>query len=213
VFIIFEEHVLSSEGDGRYSRLYMMTFRTQRLTIIFSGLQHMCQNDSELASASLSAFLISFERRSSLYIVIRAGILASCANISKRKGASSPELEVFFNTQSNRTSCCFSFPSVGTEARTGISTDVVGCCVSSVVFSYCLRYDFSDRVPVGWGAASCAVKACFSFSESLREAIVTLSLSGKIETTLQDFPFSLGFFESLCLSLVRFGCTHMIAPT
>jgi len=140
-----------------------------------------------------------------------AKILASCASISKRKGASSPGPEVFFNTRSNQTSFCFSFPGIGTEARTGISADVIGCCVSSVVFSYCLRYDFSDRVPVGWGVASCAVKACFSFSESLREGIVTLSSSGEIETTLQDFSFGLGFFEFHCLSLARSECTYMIS--
>jgi len=38
-----------------------------------------------LASASLSASLISFERRSNSCRVIRAGILASCANMSKWK--------------------------------------------------------------------------------------------------------------------------------
>ena len=70
--------------------------------------------------------------------MIRAEILASYANISKRKGASSPGHEVFFNIRSNRTSFCFSFPGIKTEARTGIFADVVGCCVSSVVFSIVL---------------------------------------------------------------------------
>ena len=93
-------------------------------------------------------------------MVIRARILASYANILKRKGMSSPGPKGLFKTRSKRTYFCFSFPGVGTEARTGISTDVVGCCVSSVVFSYCLRYDFPDRVPVGWGVVACAVKAC-----------------------------------------------------
>jgi len=54
------------------------------------------------------------------------------------------------------------------------------------------------------------MKSCFSFLESLKEAIVTLSSSGKTETTLQDFPFGLAFFESHYSSLARFGCTHMI---
>jgi len=27
MFIVFDEHVLSSEGDGRHFWLYMMTFR------------------------------------------------------------------------------------------------------------------------------------------------------------------------------------------
>ena len=82
-------------------------------------------------------------------MVIRAGILASWANMSKRKGMSSPGPEGFFRTWSNRTSFGFSFPLVGTEAGAGIFTDVVCCGVSSVAFSYCFKYDFPDRVPVG----------------------------------------------------------------
>ena len=78
------------------------------------------RNDSELASASLSASLVSFERRRSSCMVIRAGILASWANMSKRKGVSSPGPEGFFRTWSNRTSFGFSFPLVGTEADAGI---------------------------------------------------------------------------------------------
>jgi len=37
-----------------------------------------------------------------------------------------------------------------------------------------------------------------------------LSSSGKTETTLQDFPFDLDFFESHYLSWARSWCTHMI---
>ena len=44
------------------------------------------KKDSELASASLSVSVVSFERQSSSFRVIRAGILASCASISKQKG-------------------------------------------------------------------------------------------------------------------------------
>ena len=79
-------------------------------------------------------------------MVIRARILASWANISKRKGVSSPGPEGFFRTWLNRTSFGFSFPLVGTEADAGTCTDVVCCCVSSVAFSYYFKYDFSDRV-------------------------------------------------------------------
>ena len=58
-------------------------------------------------------------------MVIRAGILANWANTLKRKGISSPGPEDFFRTRSNQTSFYFSFPEVGTEAGTGIFTDVV----------------------------------------------------------------------------------------
>ena len=127
----------------------MMTFRTQGLSVT-SRVSGICvRNDSKLASASLSASLVSFERRSNLSMVVRAKILASWANMSKRKGTSSPGSEGFFKTRSNQTSFSFSFPEVGTEAGTGISTDVVCYCISLVVFSYCFKYDFPDRVPGG----------------------------------------------------------------
>ena len=106
---------------------------------------------------------------------------------------SSPGPEGFFRAWSNRTSLGFSFPLVGTRADAGIYTDVVCCCISSVDFSYCLKYDFPDRVPVGWGTSACVVQACFCPSESLREADIRLSSSGKTEMTLQDLPFDLGF--------------------
>ena len=82
-------------------------------------------------------------------MVIRAGILANWANMSKRKGMLSPGPEGFFRTWSNQISFCFSFPEIGTGAGMGTCTDVVYCCVSSVIFSYCFKYDFPDRVPVG----------------------------------------------------------------
>jgi len=51
------------------------------------GINSTCvRKDSESASASLSASLVFLEILSSSCRVIRAGILASCANISKRKG-------------------------------------------------------------------------------------------------------------------------------
>jgi len=103
--------------------------------VSFSEASRICiRNDSELANVSLSASLVSFERRNSSCIVIRARILASCTNISKWKRASSPRPKVFFNTRSNQTSFYFSFLGIGAEARTGTSPDVVGRYVSSVAF-------------------------------------------------------------------------------
>jgi len=96
------------------------------------GISGMCViNDSELASAPVSASLVSFERLSSSCMVIRAGILASWASMSKRKGALSPGLEGFFRTWSNQTSFCFSFPEVGTGAGMGTCTNVICCCLIS----------------------------------------------------------------------------------
>ena len=146
-------------SNSRYFQLYMMTFRTPGLSVIPRGFWHMCRNDSELASASLSASLVSFKRWSSLYMVIQAGILASWANMSKQKGMLSPEPEGFFRTWSNQASFCFFFPEVGTRAGMGTCTDVVCCCISSVICSYYFKYDFSDRVPVGWGISACVVQA------------------------------------------------------
>jgi len=128
--------------------------------------------------------------------------------MSKRKGVSSPGPEGFFRTWSNRTSFGFSFPLVGTEAGASICTDVV----SSVAFSYCFKYDFLDRVPVGWGISARVVQACFFPSESLRKVAMRLSSSGRMEITLQDLPFDLDFFESRCSSWTRSGFIHMIFP-
>ena len=115
VFVVFEEHVLSCERDGRYFWLYMMTFGTKEL-LSSSGISDICvRNNSELASASISASLVSFERRSSSCMVIRAGILATWANMSKRKEMSSPRPEGFFRMQLNRTSFCFLFLKSGLE--------------------------------------------------------------------------------------------------
>ena len=86
MLIILEKHILSCESNSRYFRLYIMTFRARGLSVTL-GISGICvRNDSELASASLSASLVSLERRRSLCMVIRAGILASWANMSKRKG-------------------------------------------------------------------------------------------------------------------------------
>jgi len=148
VFIILEEHVLSYESNCRYFRLYMMTFRARGLSVILRGLWQCVRNDSESASASLSASLVSFKRRSSSCMVIRAGILANWANMSKRKGILSPGPGGFFRTWSKRTSFCFSFPIVGIGAGIGTCTNVVCCCVSLVILLYYFKYDFLDRVPI-----------------------------------------------------------------
>jgi len=159
---------------------------------------------SESASASLSASLISFERQSSSYKVIRARILASCANISRRKGALSPLGGSFFNDLSNRTSFYFPLSSGGdgTEAWTGaVAPNVVRYCVSSGVWSYRRMYGFLDQMPTGCEVVGCVIKASFSSSESLSEAIVTTSSSVVREMALHDLPLSLGLLDSHCLSL------------
>ena len=138
------------------------------------------RKDSELASTSLSASLTSFERRSSSCRVIRAGILASCANMSKRKGALSPFGGSFFNNLLDQTSFCFLLSSGGdgVEAWTGaVVPNVIGYCVFSGVWSYCRKYGFPDGVPTGCEVASCAARVSFSPSESLREGTVTESSS------------------------------------
>jgi len=60
-------------------------------------------------------------------------------------------------------------------------------------------------------AVGCAVKANFFSSESLREAIVTVSSSVVRETTLHDLTLSLGLLESHCSSLTISGWTHMVS--
>jgi len=79
------------------------------------------RKDSESASASLNTSFISFERQSSSCKVIRAGILANCANMSKQKRVLSPLKESFLKDLSNRTSFCFplSNDGDGAEAWTG----------------------------------------------------------------------------------------------
>jgi len=144
-------------------------------------------------------------------MVIRAWILVSWANISKGKGTSSSNLKVSSRRDQTRLLSAFLFLKSGLKLEQVFllkSLAVVSC----LVFSYCFKYDFSDRVPVGWSASACAVKVCLSFSESLKEAIVILSSSGKTETMLQDFSFDLDFFESHYLSWARSWWTHMISP-
>jgi len=114
--------------------------------------------------------------------------------MSKRKGTLSPGPEGFFRTWSNCTSFCFSFPEVGTGAGMGTCTDVACCCVSSVIFSLCFKYDFPDRIPVGWGTSICVVQACLSPSESLREAVITLPSSDKTEN-VTGFALWLRFLQ------------------
>ena len=96
------------------------------------GIASTCvKKDSESASASLNASLVSFERRSNSCRVRQARILGSCANISKRKGALSPLEGFFFKNLSNQTSFCFSLFSGrdGVEAWTGaVILNVIGCC-------------------------------------------------------------------------------------
>ena len=170
------------------------------------------KNNFELASASLSAYLISLERRSSSCRVIRAGILANCANMLKPKGALIPWEGVFFNALSKRTSFCFSLSSarmmpgqvqwlptlldVVYSRRSGRTVTCTTCQTE-----YCLR---------GGGLTA---KTRFSSSESLSEANVTTLSSIAMETTLQDLPLSLGWIDFHCSSLTIFGYTHMFPQT
>jgi len=162
--------------------------------------------DSELASASLSASLVSFERRSSSCRVIQVGILASYANMSNWKGTLRLCEEIFFNAFSNWTSFCFSLSSGwdGAWAWIVVVPDVVGCCVSSGIWLYCRKYHFPDR-PTGWEVAGCAAKANFYSFESLREATVTVSSSVAREMVLHDLSLSLSLMYSYCLSLTIHG--------
>ena len=62
LFIVLEEHVLGSESDSGYFQLDIMTFRARGLSVIL-GVSGICvRNDSELANASLSAYLVSLSR-------------------------------------------------------------------------------------------------------------------------------------------------------
>ena len=90
MLIIFNEHILGSEGDGWHLSLHQMTLGARSPVVISTDLSTCVRKDSESASASLSASLVSFESQSSSCRVIRARILASCANMSKRKGVLSP---------------------------------------------------------------------------------------------------------------------------
>ena len=62
--------------------------------------------------------------------------------------------------------------------------DVIGCCVSSDVWSYYRKYCLSDCVPTVYEVADCVAKANFSSSELLKEVIVVMSSSTAREMTL-----------------------------
>jgi len=143
------------------------------------------------------------ERRSSSCRLIRAGILANCANMSKQKGVLSPLEGFFFKDSSKRISFCFSLSfSTGTWTGAGIP-NVVGWDAPSGVCLYCRKYCLPDRVPTGCDMEGCAAKACFSPSKSLREGTVTESPSATREMALHDFP--LGLLVSYCLYLTISG--------
>jgi len=82
MLIIFEEHVLRSEGNGWHLSLHRMVRDTEPSSSLGIAGTYV-RKISESVSASLSTSLISFERKSSLYKVIRARIVASCANMPK----------------------------------------------------------------------------------------------------------------------------------
>ena len=189
MLILFEKHVLNSEGDGWHLSLYQMTLG-RGISLSSIGVTGTCvRKVSESERASLSVSLVSFERWSSSYRVIQAEILARCALMSKRKGALSPFGGSFFNDLSNQISFCFPLSNGGgcAEAWTGaVVPDVIDCCVSWGVWSYCRRYNFPGRVPISCEVAGFATKASFSSSESLREVIVTASSSVAREMTLHD---------------------------
>ena len=80
------------------------------------GVSDICvRNDSELASAFLSASLVSFERRSSSCMVIRVEILANWANMSKQKGMLSPGLKASSGSGQTELLFAFLFPLSGPE--------------------------------------------------------------------------------------------------
>ena len=173
---VLEEHVFRGVGDGTCTCV---------------------RNDSVSASTSLSASLVFLERRSRSCRVIRPRILANCANMSKRKGALSPREGFFFKNSSKRISFYFSL-SLGTGAWTSAAvSDVVGGCAPLGIWSYYHKYCLPEHVPTGCEIAGCIVKASFSSSESLREAIVTESSSVARETALHNVPLSLGLLVSI----------------
>jgi len=132
----------------------------------------------------------------------------------KTEGASSPWQGFLFKDLSNWTSFCFylSYGQDDSEAWTGAAVpDVVGCCVTSGIWSFCRKYYFQDRVPTGWEVVGYATKASFFSSESLREVVVTASSSAARETTLLYVPLSLGLLDFYCSSLTISGWTHMIS--
>jgi len=171
----------------------------------FVGMGTCVRNNFGSARASLSASLVSFERRSSLCRVIRAGILTNFANMSKQKGVLSPPEGFFFKDSSKWISFCF-FLSFGTEVWTGAAVpDVVGWGALLGVWSYCHKYCLSERVPTSCDVEGYAAKASFSPSESLRETTVTESSSAARETALHDLPLNLSLLVSHYSSLIISG--------
>jgi len=179
------------------------------------GIVDTCvRKDYESACASLSASFVSFERWSSLCKVIRFGILASCANLSKQKRSVEPFWRIFLQWFVESDLLLLSFVQWRGWYR---SLDWCSCtrnhwllCLVGV-WSYYHKYCLPDRVPIGWEAAGCAAKESFSFSKSLREAIVTVSLFVERETTLHDLPSSLGLLNSHFSSLTISRWIHMIS--
>jgi len=100
-------------------------------------------------------------------------MLANCANMSKRKGVSSPLKGFCFKDSSKRISFYFSL-SLGTVAWIGVVVpDVISWSIPSGVWSYYHKYCLPERVPTGREVVVYAAKESFSPSESLREATVT----------------------------------------
>ena len=77
--------------------------------------------------------------------MICAGILASCANVSKRKGALRSREVSFFKDLSKCTSFNLSFCERGVGTWAGIGTNVVASCTPSGVRSYCFKYDLQTE--------------------------------------------------------------------
>jgi len=99
------------------------------------------------------------------------------------------------------------------QSQDGIALhDIIGYCVTSRVWSYCLKYCLPDWVPIDCEIVGCTAKANFSSPKLLREVIVAMSSSCEREMTLQDLSLSLGLLDSNCLSLTISECTHIISP-
>ena len=109
MLVVLEEHVFRGEGDAWYLLLYQKTLGHEAPSSFVRN-DACVRNDSESASASLSASLVFFERRSSSCRVIRAGILANCPNISKQKGALSPLEGFFFKDHQSEFPYVFLYP-------------------------------------------------------------------------------------------------------
>ena len=84
------------------------------------------------------------------------------------------------------------------------------CLVSSFLILFLVWFSGSSTCRLRY--ISLRRASVLSPSESLREADVKLSSSGRMEMILQYLPFDLDFFESHCSSCARSGCIHMISP-